>query len=73
MNLLEDALGLHRGHAVLDELDAVEVVVYERKCVIIQLSLIHQVSHQSHHHLDLTLHVLHLLLRRLPALHVALY
>lgn len=56
------ALSHHRIDALLDEADAVEVLVDHRKRVVRHLRLVEQVSHQARHHFDLALHV-HELLR----------
>ena len=42
---------------MLNEAQAVEVLVYHLECVIGELCLIHQVSKQSHHHFSLSSHV----------------
>ena len=62
MDFLEGALRLHCLEAHLHEFDAVEILIHHREGVVVELSLVHQISHQGRHHFDLALHVLELLL-----------
>ena len=70
VDFFEHALGLESQEALLYKFDAVEVVVHHRKGVVVQLSMVHQVTHKRHHHLHLTLHILALLLDADSLLHV---
>ena len=58
--LFENCLALHHFHAVLDEFGAVEKVVRYCERVVIELSIVDQITHQRFHHIGLPLHVLEL-------------
>jgi hypothetical protein len=60
-NLLEVTLRRHRLEALLYQFGAVEILVHHCEGVVVELGLVHQVSHQGRHHFDLPLHVLELL------------
>ena len=54
-------LGLKSVHTLLDEFDAIKVLVYKGESVVGELCFVHQVFHQTHHHHCLILHLLEML------------
>ena len=57
-DLFVPGLGGQGYHAPLDQTNTVKVTVDHGKGVVSELSLVHQVSHQSKHHVYLSFHVL---------------
>ena len=61
-DLLSFGLQCQHTEALFNEHEPVEVFVADLKGVVGELCLVHQVSHERHHHFGLTSHVLELAL-----------
>ena len=57
-HFLQATVRLCHADALPDQSFQTEVAVHHRESIVRELSLVHQVSEQSQHHLSLTLHIL---------------
>lgn len=72
VNLFKQTVACHQNHTFLDHFDTVEVIIVQRKGIILELSLVHEITNESHHTPHLAMRYFKLFLYSIKLFDVAL-